>query len=347
MFLLFIGTCALPFTMKAQTDTTKPTNQFEIAIKNASSLGLSNKQVQQIRKQNKVLRDTLSFLATHPDSTNTFNKWEFESAQLQRILPDSSYRNLLVVKSQSRITADAQRMWAEASAKNITAGYNKDSTIQQLITYLLAKKVATDQYRSNKMALDSAIRQLKANAPFAVRAIANQDANFGIDLSSQIGFAIKNKNALNTTRDQITQLISASKKEKELAATFKNTKDSTITFSKTAFESTQLKGILSMGQYDTLLVLYNTNRATNQANSDWALLTSKNLAGNFNQDSTISELKAYYIKRYSVVNKYADDPATKNKLLRVLNGMMPEAAVILKNIKTVGSTQASTGQFSW
>lgn len=345
MFLLCVGVYAIPLMTNAQSDTTKIVNPFELAIRNATTLGLNKSQLSSLKSDNKIFKDSLTYCATHVDSAIVFNMWKYQRSHITQILTNAQYQQLLELKHQNKAVAEAQKTWKSAVQKNnIFLGFNKDTALKQLTSYIRDKRIASDRYYHNSEIKDSIIKKLKDDAPIAVQVLLSQNPYYGTSMSTQFGVALKYKDTLGLTPSQAVKIIDASiQHNKQYNAAQK----SGTRFKLEESQAKQMKLILSPSQYDNLLTIYNSPHAIKHANSDWQRLSSKNMVGGFNKDSTINQLTSYYLNIYNVSLKFADSSNLKEQKLQSLYATMPNAAAIAKKIKHFNLKNSQTGQFTW
>jgi hypothetical protein len=147
-----------------------PTSQFAIAVRNSSTLGLSEEQKALLRKKALELKKMKDdYLEKEP-----FGKYDskaFETNSMLQIISEEQYYKVLNIKNQSQAKTEADQDWIELNQRNLAAGLNKDSTIRQLRTYYLAKWTAYYRHGNDKIKQAANVKAVQEHMPAYLRAL--------------------------------------------------------------------------------------------------------------------------------------------------------------------------------
>jgi hypothetical protein len=141
----------------------------------------------------------------------------------------------------------------------------------------------------------------------------------GADLNSQFGMALTLHKELGLNGAQLDSLI---EKAQELNARTKFSKDhpdSVGQFDRTAFESQNIRQLLTKEQYDVVLSSRQKGPALTQAKYMWYQVKQKGLTDDLNKDTTIHQLTRYYLRRYRAMDSLAYDRPRMDSLLREID----------------------------
>ena len=125
-------------------------SQFDIALKNRKSLGLTNAQVDSLVSGAAMFNKLNNDYSTK-DPDGKIDPKAFESDNMSKILTEAQYTKVLVVKNNVQAKNDALRDWKELGLRNIKAGYDSTIVVKQLTTFYLAKYAAYDRYGNDRI----------------------------------------------------------------------------------------------------------------------------------------------------------------------------------------------------
>ena len=149
-------------------------SQFALAIKFQDSIGINSSQLAAI----KLCYDTLKQI--QKDSANSVIRFDgraFESSRLNNILTSLQYTLLLVLKNMAKAKVFALNDWKEMEMRGIIANYNKDSSINILTNFYIARESTYNRYQHDKIKQSELIKYLYANKPRVLNALFHARRN--------------------------------------------------------------------------------------------------------------------------------------------------------------------------
>jgi len=122
-------------------------NNFGWSLKYQKELQVTLQQALQLwDKAKDYERKSIAF-TNRPDSF-AFDKDRFQAEEVPKILTDSQYMRLLVIKHTDKANQLAKTSWREIEERGLNEGnkYHKDSTINKLTAYFLQQLVVGEKY---------------------------------------------------------------------------------------------------------------------------------------------------------------------------------------------------------
>lgn len=152
-----------------------------------------------------------------------------------------------------------------------------------------------------------------------------QIAKSGASLqSSQFAIAIRHKKALGLTEAQVDSLFAKAEQLRKMKEVFLET-DPYGKYDSKAFETDNMTKIISEDQYGQVLLIKNRSQAKTEAEQDWQEMEQRNLAKDYNKDSTITQLVAYYTAKLSAYYRYGNNPVKRGANVKNIESRMPAA----------------------
>jgi len=336
--------CVFLIDSKAQsyfiTDTT---SQLNLALKQATTLSLTQPQTKQIRAKYKLFLDSLAIQQQNLD-TLIFNRYVFESFHLTNILSPLQYNNLLKIKNTGLGLADAKSKWADAVQNNFTLGYNKDSSIAQMNVYFFNLRIINDAYAYDENAKTIAKSALDAQISIDLLSLIKGNPFLATDLKSALVFALRKKQQLSLSKQQIAQLFNKARIERQKDDAAKT--NITLKYDKEGFQYKQLNTILTSSQFTQFHTLKFGTWANKKALNLWNDAVDKKATGSFSKDSAIVYLSDYLLQKTIITNRFNNDTVGKQAALANLeSNISPEFLSLFNGV--VYSRLEKRSEFLW
>ncbi|MEO8769587.1 MAG: hypothetical protein ABI402_05865 [Ferruginibacter sp.] len=320
-------------------------------IKYQTEIGLSSNAVNYLLARIDSLKiQEENFIAQNPDQL--FNSFSLQNKYLNNVMSDSQYMRFVRIYYDKKIALKAKTEWDELVQKNLQGTYDAEITTQQFYDFYMAKQFAYGRYERNELQKRSYLQHLYDTEPEAERKLyyARRFKNAGQNNKptdfSQFLFAIKNTNQLTLNEDQVKAVFEKAD-SLEILKERAYQEDSTHPYDAKAFESSRLKNILSSEQYNNFLHLKNSGRAKSHALNDWYELGQRNMTQGHNMDSTVTEIRNFYLVRQNLYDYYADDKITQGLLVAAVNRGMPASLrALVKARKSPGNDTSGEG-YNW
>jgi hypothetical protein len=298
-------------------------------------ISLSSIQVAVITAQTDTLKTMEdSFIQQNPGQT--FYSKPLEYQYLTRVLTDVQFARVVIIKNSVKAHQLAQRDWDELTQRGIAGDYNQQTTTQQIANLYLAREFANTRYKDDDAKRKKYLQYLYNNdEPEAIKKLYDARKNSGDTLginrfsaSSQFLLALKNKITLELSQSEVDSLVA-------WADTLKNIKISNFTldsinpFNTRAYESGYLNRLLTDNQYKQLLLMKNSDKANDVAINDWKEMVQCGISVNYNKDTVVQQLFAFYIARDNVYDRYEYDKVKQNTELKYIADSKPQVLIDL------------------
>lgn len=117
--------------------------------------------------------------------------------------------------------------------------------------------------------------------------------------------------------------------------TLKRTQDAFIKenpgkwFDSKPYQSENMNRFLSADQFSMLLTIKNTTKARSYAEKDWKEIETRGLDKNYNKDTVLKELTAFYIAKQSAFDQYEHDKLKQSSLVKYITSNKPKILNVL------------------
>lgn len=146
-------------------------NQFAIALKYKTKLKLRPSLTDTLLSHAMYVQQKIdSVKMIDPFAKSDFK--EYEAKQLNLLLTEDQYTQLLTIKNRTQAYNNATDDWEEMEKRNIATNFNKDTTTKQLYNYYLVKLNAYYRMADDKIKQESNARIIKEKQPKALRMLA-------------------------------------------------------------------------------------------------------------------------------------------------------------------------------
>ena len=172
-----------------------------------------------------------------------------------------------------------------------------------------------------------------------------KELNKGKYSYTQFAIAIRFKDSLELSTDQYQTMLTYADSLKVLKKAYYDQNKSG--FDSRAYESERMTKALSNPQYDRLLTLKNTSKATMLAETDWKELEQRGIDTSFNKSVAMFELTRYYLARENTYNKYQHDLVKQKMQTRELYANRPTVIRVLQKIRRNPDNDTATKIFKW
>jgi hypothetical protein len=112
------------------------------------------------------------------------------------------------------------------------------------------------------------------------------------------------------------------------------------------YEAEKLNKLLTEEQYTLLLGFRNRKIAIADAENDWKEMGIRDLQKNLNKDQVVQEIANFYMSKYIIWNRYANDKIEQWAAINALDNTKPYALKILDPIRWSGSKVRSTNNLN-
>jgi hypothetical protein len=108
------------------------------------------------------------------------------------------------------------------------------------------------------------------------------------------------------------------------------------------FEADNMQKIVSEDQYRKVLMIKNRSEAETNAEMDWQELEQRAMSARYIKDSTMVELKNYYLAKLCTYYRYANDKLKQSVNVKNLQEHMPAALRALTSARKYNNSVDST-----
>jgi hypothetical protein len=163
---------------------------------------------------------------------------------------------------------------------------------------------------------------------------------------SLFSLAIQNKDSLKLTEVQADSLFFKIDTLKKMQDTFLKQNPGKW-FDSKAFQSEHMNRLLTIEQFNKLLVIKNTSKAYSFAEKDWSEIEQRGLAKNYIKDSAIKELTNYYIAKQSAFDQYAHDKLKQSSLVKYITDNKPKVLNALMHLRRNPANNTLGENLNW
>jgi hypothetical protein len=110
----------------------------------------------------------------------------YESENISKVLSESQYGRLLVLKNRTKAQNYAQNDWLEVEQRKIETVFTKEDAIAQLERYYLARECTYNKYQHDLVKQKIYIREVYANRPTILRILEKVRRNPDNDTTTKI-----------------------------------------------------------------------------------------------------------------------------------------------------------------
>jgi hypothetical protein len=151
-----------------------PFCQMALAVKKRDSLGLSAAVVDSLHNRIHQLDRMINSFYKNPNNHGkSFDFRPFESAVLNNLFTDQQYTAFLSIKNRKKAANYAAKDWKELQLRKLDGHYGKDTTLQKLTAYYLAKQNNYDRYAYDQLKLNAQIKVIAEHKPVALKALVH------------------------------------------------------------------------------------------------------------------------------------------------------------------------------
>jgi hypothetical protein len=153
-----------------------PYSQISLVIKWKDSIGLSQSVITSLLSKVDTLKKMKDdyYVA---NSGKQFDSRPFESETLGNILSENQYTKFLNIKNSYKAKNYANTDWKELETRGLTNGHNKDSALNQLTAYYLARQNVYDRYANDKIQMNANLAIVNDNKPAPLKALIHARRN--------------------------------------------------------------------------------------------------------------------------------------------------------------------------
>jgi hypothetical protein len=159
-------------------------SQFAIAIRYRDSLKVSDNQYQELLTQVGKLKELKN--QYYEKYKSGMDSRAYESENIARILTESQYGRLLVIKNYSKVNTYAEADWLEIEQRKIATEFKKEDAIAELKKYYNARECTYNKYQHDLVKQKVFIREVYANRPAVLRILEKIRRNPDNDTTTKI-----------------------------------------------------------------------------------------------------------------------------------------------------------------
>lgn len=309
-------------------------NRFLIALKSASILKLSPTQIETIRRENNVLKQ----------SEPLVKQMKVYAKKLDSILTKPQYGNLLKIINAEKSQNQANEDWKNLISSKLVTSKDSIAVYKKIYDYQLLKNCLLDMQSETmtpQQKIDFKEKIILKNEPNILTRY--QITTNGFYKKNLFADAILYEKELKLSPNQIDSLLvyyrkkpllKIENKEKNILPAFNFYEN---------FENTTISKILNPNQINTLLMKKNEKIAIQLARSNWDELEKQGMTKDLDKNTTLKEFAKYHIKALVATNMVKIDKNTMNVFnKRDVEMQKPELLKQLDSIKQTKQNAKST-----
>lgn len=154
-------------------------SQFAMAIRYKEELDISESQESALMTKIGELKEMKN--AYYNQNGKSLDTRAFESEEISQILTAEQYMELLYKKNITKAESYAEKNWLEMVQRNLTEGYQKESVIQELILYYVARQSIYNKFEHDLIQQKSEANVLYKARPLVLKMLQKARRSPGND----------------------------------------------------------------------------------------------------------------------------------------------------------------------